>query len=82
MSDRVSQCLQQGRCLIRHGRVQKRCLQFDHYGALIARQEGHVIGVTVFTARLQVVRLVATTTLNVYAPSGVGLRSAKVTSRQ
>ncbi len=58
-------------------------LQFDeHYGALIARQEGRVTGVTGVTAQLQVARLVATTTLNVYAPSGVGLRSAKVLSRR
>lgn len=57
-------------------------LQFDeHYGALIARQEGRVTGVTGVTAQLQVARLVATT-LNVYAPSGVGLRSAKVLSRR
>jgi len=58
-------------------------LQFDeHYGALIARQEGRVTDVTGVTARMQVARLVATTTLNLYAPSGVRLRSAKVSSRR
>lgn len=40
----------------------------EHYGALIARQDGRVTGVLGVTRRLQVARLVATTTLNVHAP--------------